>query len=605
MENTAKTIPELLQNTIRNFPFHMSFTEWNYDRKVWSGLTWRELGRQVHDWQVALYSTGLRKEDRVAILLPNGIHAALCDLSVLSNGLIPVPLHAVDTPKSSAFIINNSGARVLFVPKALRWNAIVSTGAEFPHLELVIVETGGLENTENSPVPVILLKDWLAARKEKEFQEVDVQPEDLAAIVYTSGTTGKPKGVMLTHRAIINNVKDFDSVLDVTEKDVFLSFLPFSHTFERTVGYYFSASKGAHIVFSRSVLKVADDLQIHRPTIFVSVPRIYEKFLSVFEDMLAKQGPEMVKIGEYATEIGWERYCISNGVPIDPNEVSPEARKIDFEAVDQMLGEKVRNLFGGRLRYSIVGGAALSKKVARFFSAFGVPLLQGYGLTECSPVISVNRLGRNNPFTVGQPLPSWEVRVGENDELQVKGPSTMKGYWKRPDASAEAITEDGWLRTGDQVSINDKGMITIKGRIKEIIVTSTGEKIAPKDLELAIEHDPLFDQVMAIGESKPFITCLAVVNPQEWVRFCVEQGIDPNDDVAMNRRDIRMAALKKVRQRASEFPQYGVPRNIILLREPWTVENGLLTVTMKTRRKAIAERYAEEIKQLYTTPQAR
>lgn len=181
----------------------------------------------------------------------------------------------------------------------------------------------------------------------------------------------------------------------------------------------------------------------------------------------------------------------------------------------------------------------------------------------------------------------------------------MKGYWNRPDATAEAFTEDGWLRTGDQVSISDKGAITIKGRIKEIIVTSTGEKIAPKDLELAIEHDPLFDQVMAIGESKPFITCLAVVNPQEWERFCEEQGIDPNDDVARNRRDVRMAALKKVRQRASEFPQYGVPRNIILLREPWTVENGLLTVTMKTRRKAIAERYAEEIKMLYTTPQAR
>lgn len=278
MENLPRTIPGILQNTIQRFPFHKAFTDWNHDRKIWSSLTWKEFGEHVYNWQVALYRMGLRKGDRVAVLLPNGISAAVCDMSALSNGLIPVPLHAVDTPKSSAFIINNSGAKILFVPKALRWNAIVSTGETFQNLKLVIVEAGDLENTENSPIPVILLKDWLKASKKEEFQNVKVKEDDLAAIVYTSGTTGKSKGVMLTHKAILNNVTDLNKVLNVTEKDTFLSVLPFSHTFERTVTYYFSVFKGAHVVFSQSVLKITEELQIHRPTILVSVPRIYEKF---------------------------------------------------------------------------------------------------------------------------------------------------------------------------------------------------------------------------------------------------------------------------------------------------------------------------------------
>lgn len=427
-----------------------------------------------------------------------------------------------------------------------------------PKFKISYFGSGRLGKYRKQSYSGYLLKDWLKTSKKEEFQNVEVKEVDLAAIVYTSGTTGKSKGVMLTHKAILNNVTDLNKVLNVTEKDTFLSVLPFSHTFERTVIYYFSVLKGAHVVFSQSVLKITEELQIHRPTILVSVPRIYEKFLSSFEDKLARQGQGKIQEEEAAIQIGWKMYCTKNQI-IDTSNTLPEIIKLDFESFDNTFGQEVRNLLGGRLRYSIVGEAALSKKVARFFSAFGVPLLQGYGLTECSPVISMNSLERNNPFTVGKPLPSWKYRVGKNSELQVKGPSLMNGYWNRQDATADAFTEDGWFKTGDQVSISGNGEITIKGRIKEIIVTSTGEKISPKDLELAIEHDPLFEQVMVIGESKPFITCLAVVNPQEWERFCKEQNIEPNDDNARNRRDIRMAALKRIRLRAAEFPQYGVP----------------------------------------------
>ena len=255
------------------------------------------------------------------------------------------------------------------------------------------------------------------------------------------------------------------------------------------------------------------------------------------------------------------------------------------------------------MRIAIAGGGALNNAIGRFYNAMGVELRQGYGLTETSPVISVNRENCNNPVTVGQPIPGLQIRLGDIEELQVKGPTVMKGYWKRPDATAEVFTEDGWFRTGDQADLSDAGRIRIKGRIKEIIVTSTGEKIPPTDMELAIQTDPLFEQVMVVGEARPFITALAVVNEAEWEKFAKEFNVDPSDDRMLMRRDIRMAALKRLKKAASRFPQYGIPRNIRLLKEHWTVDNGCLTVTMKLRRPIIREKLRAEIDELYTVPQ--
>lgn len=600
-----RVLPDLLGSSAEKYASEKSFSEWDDRTKSWKTYTWKEFRELVDLWRRAYWAAGARRGDRIAILLPNSINAALCDMSVLSNALTPVPLHAVDTPLSSAFIINNSESRILVVPKALRWNAIVSTGETFEHLKEVVVADDDLTNTENSPVPVIGLTDWLKRGETVETPSDYPTEEDLAAIVYTSGTTGKPKGVMLTHRNVMTNVKDCDSVLNIVHSDVFLSYLPFSHTFERTVGYYLPTMKGANVVFSRSVLQLAEDLKEIRPTVFISVPRIFERFQAKIEDGFIRRGDAAKQMVDYAVEAGWRKFCEENQVN------DPEAANTSFvpNAIDRKILidnviRPIHDIFGGRLRVSVVGGAAFSAKLGRFFCGLGLPVLQGYGLTESAPVIAVNKVGFNNPITVGLPLPSMQVRIGENDELQVKGDNVMKGYWKRPDATAEAFTEDGWLRTGDQADMSDAGRIRIKGRIKEIIVTSTGEKIAPADLELAIQADVLFDQVMVIGENRPFITCVAVVNHDEWERFAAEHGIDPYDDEAMLRRDIRMAALKRIKRKTANFPQYGVPRNVMLVREGWTVENGCLTVTMKLRRRIVAERLKVVIESLYTTPQA-
>ena len=256
--------------------------------------------------------------------------------------------------------------------------------------------------------------------------------------------------------------------------------------------------------------------------------------------------------------------------------------------------------FGGVHPHAFIsGGAALNQTVARTFIALGIPIYQGYGMTETSPILSVNKEHGNDPSTVGPALPNVEMRLGENDELQVRGPSVMRGYWKREDATREVFTEDGWLRTGDQADILPNGYVRIKGRIKEIIVTSTGEKIPPADLEMAIENDPLFAQVMAVGEDLPYISALIVLEKRAWEDLAKELSLDPNDPASLSSKAATHAVLRRVKKLTRGFAQYGVPRSVILTLEPWTIENGMLTPTLKLKRRIIKARYQDAIANLY------
>lgn len=601
--NNMRVIPDLLAINEKVRPNKVAYRQFDDKSKTWISVTWKEFADMVRSWRKAFTASGLSKGDHAAVLLPNSITATACDLSILSQGMVPVPLHAVDTPSSSAFILNNSEAKILFVPRTLRWNAMLNAQKEYPYLKLVVTTGNDAEGaSEDSPVPVVNLSDWLKQGENTDLKEVSIDPDDLAAIVYTSGTTGKPKGVMLTHDNVLSNVKSFSQVIDVGSDDVFLSFLPFSHTFERTVTFYFTLFLGAEVGFARSVLKLAEDLKIIRPTIFVAVPRVFEQFHSRIKASLQSKGSIAATLADQAEMIGWRRFCRRNGLAV-PSSSASWLDSFIWPMLESRIVLPIRDVFGGRLRIAIAGGAALNNAIGRFYNAMGVELRQGYGLTETSPVISVNRENCNNPVTVGQPIPGLQIRLGDIEELQVKGPTVMKGYWKRPDATAEVFTEDGWFRTGDQADLSDAGRIRIKGRIKEIIVTSTGEKIPPTDMELAIQTDPLFEQVMVVGEARPFITALAVVNEAEWEKFAKEFNVDPSDDRMLMRRDIRMAALKRLKKAASRFPQYGIPRNIRLLKEHWTVDNRCLTVTMKLRRPIIREKLRAEIDELYTVPQ--
>lgn len=329
-----------------------------------------------------------------------------------------------------------------------------------------------------------------------------------------------------------------------------------------------------------------------------SVPRVFERIhnqiLMVRRKMTKKKG----YFFDWAAEVGWRRFCKENGLPVEHT-----AREcLDFimwPCLKRKIADPVKGVFGNRINVLMAGGAALNLHVAKFFCGMGAPIRQAYGLTESAPVISMCEVKGNHPSTVGKPLIGIEARLGELDELQVRGPQVMKGYWNREEDTRRAFTEDGWLRTGDQADLSDGGRIRIKGRIKEIIVTSVGEKVSPVDLEFAILEDPLFDQVMVVGENRPYVAALVVLNNERWRALCADLQVNPDDPATRGSREVRNTILKRVRSATKFFPRYGQPRNVAVLPDNWTTENGLLTTTMKLRRRQIAERYAAEIEELY------
>ncbi len=591
-----RTLPELLTHHLSKRPDLKVYMFYDNRTKQWQTLTVRETYERMMRWARAFAALGLKRGERVAMLLPNGIDAVCFDMAALTCALVPVPLHAIDTAGSSAFILRDSGARYLVTTKLNRWRDI-REAMELPDLATVVITDEGIETQTEGGRTVTSIDHWLATGVGAELPP-GPEPTDLAGLVYTSGTTGKPKGVMLTHRAILSNINGVLASICPYVTDVWLSFLPLSHTFERLSSYYLALGFGNLVGFNRNIGLLQEDLRVVRPTLMMSVPRVYEKIYSKIQDRLATKPSYVRSIFNWAVEVGWRRYCRQNGLPC-PAGLSSLFDPLVAGFLKNKVGASIRNIFGGRPRVFISGGAAFSPQVAKTFLGLGLEILQGYGMTEASPVICVNKLGSNNPATVGIPLSNLEVKLGANDELLVRGPNVMLGYWMRPEDTRAVLDEDGWLHTGDQADIYKSGHVRIKGRIKEIIVTSTGEKIPPGDLEQAIETDNLFDQVMAVGEDRPYIACLAVVNPDQFALFAKELGKDPKAPGILMDKDVRNAALRRIKALTRNFPNYGIPRNVRLLAEPWTIESGLLTPTLKLKRARIRERFAREIDELY------
>jgi len=599
------TLPELLAFRLAQTPGAEAYRAFDEAAGRWVGTSWAQAGEHIAHWRLALGAMALPRQSRIAILLPNGLDAVCLDQAALALGLVPVPLHAIDNPGSIAYILSDCEAALLMTASLAQWRAIEGAGLALPALRQVVLTgtdappAASSASAAGQTVPVLPLAGWLAAAQGVPDGVPPPSPDELAAIVYTSGTTGKPKGVMLTHRNVVANVQAILARVVPTLDDVFLSFLPLSHTFERTAGYYLPMAVGSCVAYARSVALLAADLRAVRPTVLVSVPRIYERVFAKLQESLAGAGFRR-RLFEAAQAVGWRRFCRTQGLPLAPGEGSAWAvlDPLLWPLLDRLVARKLRAQFGGRLRVAVSGGAPLAHAVARCFLGLGVPLLQGYGMTETSPVVAANGIDDNDPASVGRALPGVEVRIGENRELQVRGPSVMKGYWKRADDTARTLTQDGWLSTGDQADIRD-GRIYIRGRIKEIIVTSTGEKVPPGDLELAIAVDPLFSQVLVVGENRPFIACIAVLDKAEWQRLAASLGLAPDDPASLNHSAVRQAALARMAAQTHSFARYAAPRAVFLTLAPWTLENGLMTPTLKLKRNNLLSRYADEIEALY------
>jgi long-chain acyl-CoA synthetase len=585
----VKTLSELFRERVRGMPDRIAYRQYDAAREQWFDTTWHEMAREAARWQTAMRGCGLVRGDRVAVMLRNCREWIIFDQAALGLGLVTVPLYIEDRAENASFILRNSGAKLLLLEGAEQWRALLCCEDRLPTVEHII----SIEDIQGGADPRLQeLRHWLPEAS-PELHIEPLSPDDLASIVYTSGTTGKPKGVMLTHRNMLHNAWSSARTVDIDSSAEFLSFLPLSHTLERTIGYYLAMMVGGSVAFNRSIKLLPDDLLAVRPTVLISVPRIYERVYGRVNETLQSQ-PRLRRLLFQATlSIGWRRFKWRQGeAPWSP-------LLLLWPLLDRLVARKVMSRLGGRVRFAICGGAPLPAGVSRFFISLGLTLLQGYGLTEASPVISVNRVNRNRPDSIGLPLPDVEVRIADSGELETRSPCVMRGYWQDEAATRAAFTADGWLRTGDKARADKDGFLYITGRLKEIIVLSNGEKVPPADMEMAIAMDPLIDQVMVIGEGQPYLTALLVLNPDAWRALAKEQGMKPDDPASLRQGKLLDALLQVVSPRLREFPGYAQIRKVYATLEPWTVENGMLTPTLKLKRGSLMEKYASEIAALY------
>ena len=590
----AQTLPGLFLRRCEKTPEGEAYRQYQPATAQWQSYTWRDMRALVARWQAALARERLVPGERVAVLLKNSVEWVCMDQAALSLGLVVVPLYTTDNPGNIAYILGDCGARLLLVDEIEQWRGLAPLGAQFPQLARTLCVNASPNVPATEGVQLSFLADWLPdTAGALSIHAAD--PHALATIVYTSGTTGRPKGVMLSHRNILWDVQAVLKLVPGYVEDIYLSFLPLSHSFERSVGYYLPMMTGSSVAFARSVQELAEDLLTIRPTMLVSVPRIYERVYAKLQHGLEQKGAPARALFRWAEEIGWNRFEAAQhrGVAAGP------IAELMWPVLRHLVADKILSRLGGRLRLALSGGAPLSPRLSHCFVGLGLPLLQGYGLTEAAPIVTGNSPDNNLPESVGVALPGIELKLGGKDELLVRGPNVMLGYWNQPEQTRAAVDDEGWLHTGDVARIEDDGHVFIVGRLKEILVMSTGEKVPPNDLELAIVEDPLFEQAMVVGEGKPHLAALIVLNAEAWPEFARSLALDPAEPGSLAAPALMQSVRDRVRGLLRSFPACARVREVWLTLEPWTIENGLITPTLKLKRAELERRYAGEIRRLY------
>ena len=584
---TAGTLARLLLERVRRTPHHEAYRQFDATTQSWFSTTWTEALHEVKRWRLALQGEALKAGDRVAIMLGNCREWVFMEQAALGLGLVVVPLFTNDRAENVGYILGDADVKVLLVNGKDHLDLLAPIHPQLSTLARVVtLQAGftapGLDNWR-------AITSWLPADA-PSFEPHAGHSGDLATIVYTSGTMGRPKGVMLSHKNILSNA--YAGVPYTAPGDLFLSFLPLSHMLERTLGYYIPMMTGATVAFARSVPQLSEDLVTIRPTLLISVPRIYERVYARIQEQLATKSPFARTLFETAVNVGWERFLIQQG------RARWTPKMLLWPLLNRLVARKVLNKLGGRLRVAIAGGAALAPHIAKTFIGLGLPLIQGYGLTETSPIISGNKLDDNIPDSVGVPLLGVQVRVADNGELLVKGDGVMLGYWNCPDATQRIIDVDGWLHTGDKARI-ESNHIFITGRLKEIIVLANGEKVAPGDMEQAIAADPLFEHVLVVGEGRPFLAALVSLQPEQCQKLASTLGVNLTDAGALDCKPVADELLRRIALRTGVFPGYAQIRRVIVTREPWTIDNGLITPTLKLRRERIVAYFPTHMQRLY------
>ncbi len=586
----AATLPGLFRVRVERSPQAPAYRHYSASDQTWRQTTWAEIGAMVDRWQAALAAEGFKAGDRVALMLANSREWIAFDQAAMGLGLISVPLYTDDRPDNVSDIVGQTQARLLLLGESVHSRRLGGHLGNMPSLKRIVC----IGHTDGEPRDsrVVALDDWLEAGAGTDVSHPELDPDGLATIVFTSGTTGRPKGVMLSHRNILDNAWASSQAGPLCPGDRFLSFLPLSHMLERTGGCYMPMMIGAEVAFARSIQGLSEDLVTVKPTVLISVPRIYERVHARIQNTLKEKSPLGRALFRATVAVGWRRFEYQQG------RASWSPGILAWPLLSRIVARKVLDRLGGEMRFAVCGGAPLPPPIARFFIGLGLPVLHGYGMTESSPVVSVNSPDDNLPASIGKPLPGIEVRIGEMDELLTRSSSVMLGYWKNEEATRDTIDEDGWLHSGDQARIDDSGHIFITGRIKDILVLTSGEKVPPADMEMAIALDGLFDQVMVVGDGHASLIALVVPEPEAWATFAADNGLSPDTGGRLPRGAER-ALLQRIQHQLRDFPGYAKIRQVHVIHEPWSIENGMLTPTMKLKRPVILEHYRDVIDAMY------
>ncbi|MEP6944695.1 MAG: long-chain fatty acid--CoA ligase [Acidobacteriota bacterium] len=591
-----RTLSELFLRSVATFKLPNAL---NYKKDGhWHAISSDKMIERSENIALGLYSLGLRKGDRAAILAANSPEWTLADAGCQFGGFVDVPIYTTGSPRSVQYIMDDSNARVMFIEDVAAYQRIADAIADCASIEKFVFFNADGASDENA----MSLKELEAAGEALGSVDVglasrlrgEIDPEDVATLIYTSGTTGEPKGVMLSHTNLISNVIDASEKYAFTGHDVSLSVLPLSHVFERT-GMYVYIMSGMAVHFAESIERVPDNLKEVRPTIFIGVPRIFEKVYEKARLSAARSSPIRERIFDWAIEIAKEYAAtLEKGLPI------PVSLAAKHGVADKIVYAKLREFFGGNLRFCITGGAALSDDIYLIFTGAGIAIMQGYGLTETSPVVSSNNPEAFRVGTVGKPIRNTKVRLADDGEIEVSGPGVMLGYYHKEAETREAFTDDGWFRTGDIGEIDADGYLAITDRKKELFKTSGGKYIAPSHIEQMIKQSRFVSQVVLVGNERKFPAALIVPNFEMLESYAHMKDLDLKTAAEFCRSErIRDLFARQIKSVTGELAQYERVKKFALVENEFTVEGGELTPTMKVKRRVVDEKYKEIIDEMY------
>ena len=585
--NEPLTIAELFRLASANFPA-VNLLNFKRDGR-WQSIKGEEMYSRMLSCAAGLVKLGIQKGDRIAILSANSPEWTITDGACQVAGIVDVPIYTTLATASVEYILHDSGARILFLQDSFSFERLKDMLSNVPTIEWVVLFHGRSEEER-----VLGFEQLVGEGFEGKFDASESQPDDIATLIYTSGTTGEPKGVVLTHNCIISNVIDAGEKYDFSMQDTPLSVLPLSHIFERSAMYLY-LYHGMSVHYAESVEKVPENLAEVRPTIFVGVPRIFEKVYARAKLKSAQAGGLKERIFDWAIEIAKE-YALK----LEGKETIPTSLSLKHEIADRLVFSKLRDFFGGRLRACITGGAALPDDIYLIFNGAGIPVMQGYGLTETSPVITSNNADHSRLGSVGKPIRNMKVRIADDGEIEASGPGVMIGYYHKPDATRDAFTADGWFRTGDIGYVDDDGFLFVTDRKKELFKTSGGKYIAPSPIEQMIRSSRFVSQAVLIGNERKFAAALIVPNFEMLESYAKHKGLEITSPKEFCEHPKVIDLIERqVAEKTQGLSRFETVKKVALLENELSVEGGELTPTLKVRRRVIDEKYKRVIDRLY------